>query len=124
MSTDDVITAGQRVREDTCGVTPLDRAIGDEHLLIDRQAAHDLSRLLGEIPDLAEDLVDARTRQTRFGAVDYRTRSGSKGATSALQSCCRDGGRPPASGARLVGATGLRAALARLRRAGEHCGDG
>ncbi|MFC4374073.1 hypothetical protein ACFO5K_08135 [Nocardia halotolerans] len=34
--------------------------------------------MLGEIPDLAEDLSDARTRQTRFGAVDYRTRNGAR----------------------------------------------
>ncbi|WP_410871334.1 hypothetical protein [Nocardia sp. A7] len=78
MGTDDAITASNRMREDSCGVTPLDRWPDDSHLYLDREAARDLARMLGDIPDLAEDLVDARTRQTRFGTVDYRTRNGAR----------------------------------------------
>ncbi|MFC4123716.1 hypothetical protein [Nocardia rhizosphaerae] len=76
MVTSDAPTASNRTREDSCGVTPLDRWPDDTHLYLDRDAAWELARMLGDIPDLAEDLEDARTRQTRFGAVDYRTRNG------------------------------------------------
>lgn len=78
MGTSDAVLASNRMREDSCGVTPLDRWLDDTHLYLDRSAARDLARLLGDIPDLAEDLEDARTRQTRFGAVDYRTRNGAR----------------------------------------------
>lgn len=78
MGTNDAVTASNRMREDSCGVTPLDRWADDNHLYLDREAARDLARMLGDIPDLAEDLSDARTRQTRFGAVDYRTRNGAR----------------------------------------------
>ncbi|TCK00572.1 hypothetical protein [Nocardia alba] len=74
----DAITASNREREDSCGVTPLDRWADDNHLYLDREAARDLARMLGDIPDLVEDLSDARTRQTRFGTVDYRTRNGAR----------------------------------------------
>ncbi|MFC6011392.1 hypothetical protein [Nocardia lasii] len=59
-------------------MTPLDRWADDNHLYLDREDARDLARMLGDIPDLAEDLADARTRQTRFGTVDYRTRNGAR----------------------------------------------
>ncbi|MFE6923642.1 hypothetical protein ACFVAV_21640 [Nocardia sp. NPDC057663] len=78
MGTSDAVPASNRMREDSCGVTPLDRWIDDSHLFLDRSAARDLARMLGDIPDLAEDLADARTRQTRFGAVDFRTRNGAR----------------------------------------------
>ncbi|MGS2807407.1 hypothetical protein [Nocardia sp. MW-W600-9] len=78
MGTSDAVTASNRAREDSCGVTPLDRWFDDDHLYLDRDAARELARMLGDIPDLAEDLADARTRQTRFGAVDYRTRNGAR----------------------------------------------
>ncbi|MFD6104805.1 hypothetical protein ACFWFQ_19295 [Nocardia salmonicida] len=78
MGTNDAVTASNRMREDSCGVTPLDRWADDNHLYLDREAARDLARMLGDIPDLAEDLADARTRQTRFGTVDYRTRNGAR----------------------------------------------
>lgn len=78
MAASDAGTASSRMREDSCGVTPLDRWSDDTHLYLDREAARDLARMLGDIPDLAQDLLDARTRQTRFGAVDYRTRNGSR----------------------------------------------
>ncbi len=71
-------TVSSRMREDSCGVTPLDRWADDAHLYLDRDTARELARTLGAIPDLAEDLSDARTRQTRFGAVDYRTRNGAR----------------------------------------------
>lgn len=71
-------TASSRMREDSCGVTPLDRWVDDAHLYIDRDIARELAGTLGAIPDLAEDLSDARTRQTRFGNVDYRTRNGAR----------------------------------------------
>lgn len=48
----------------------------DLHFSIDHAAKRELLRVLREVPDLAEDLLDTRTRQTRFGAVDFRTRSG------------------------------------------------
>ncbi|MFD6392818.1 hypothetical protein [Nocardia sp. NPDC060259] len=78
MGTTDAGMASNRMLEDSCGVTPLDRWIDDTHLFLDRNAARDLARMLGDIPDLAEDLADARTRQTRFGAVDFRTRNGAR----------------------------------------------
>lgn len=78
MATGDAVTASNRAREDSCGVTPLDRWVDDTHLYLDRTVARELARTLGDIPDLAEDLADARTRQTRFGAVDYRTRDGAR----------------------------------------------
>ncbi len=78
MGTNDAVTASNRMREDSCGVTPLDRWADDNHLYLDRETARDLARMLGDIPDLAEDLSDARTRQTRFGTVDYRTRNGAR----------------------------------------------
>ncbi|WP_063005189.1 hypothetical protein [Nocardia salmonicida] len=78
MGTNDAVTASNRMREDSCGVTPLDRWADDSHLYLDREAARALARMLGDIPDLAEDLSDARTRQTRFGTVDYRTRNGAR----------------------------------------------
>ncbi|MGY0502190.1 hypothetical protein ACWZHB_27190 [Nocardia sp. FBN12] len=59
-------------------MTPLDRWVDDAHLYLDREEARDLARMLGDVPDLAEDLLDARTRQTRFGTVDYRTRNGAR----------------------------------------------
>ncbi len=77
MGAGDEVTVSPRVREDTCGVTPLDLAIDDQHLYLDRETARDLFRLLGSIPELADDLADSRTRQTRFGTADIRVRGGS-----------------------------------------------
>ncbi len=50
----------------------------DPHFYIDQSSKRELLRLLREVPELAADLVDTRTRQTRFGAVDFRTRSGAR----------------------------------------------
>ncbi|MFD3703313.1 hypothetical protein ACFWUP_09220 [Nocardia sp. NPDC058658] len=77
MGAGDEVTVSPRVREDTCGVTQLDLAIDDQHLYLDREGARSLFLLLGNIPEIAEDLADARTRQTRFGTADVRVHGGS-----------------------------------------------
>ncbi|MGM7646543.1 hypothetical protein ACSVDM_16710 [Nocardia sp. JW2] len=77
MGAENGATVSSRVREDTCGVTQLDLAFDDGHLYLDRETARALFRLLGEVPELADDLADSRTRQTRFGQPDIRVHGGS-----------------------------------------------